>query len=1564
MAQKIVKTRLVHRRDLSTKWSSVNPILLDGEMGIEKDTRKFKIGNGTTAWNDLPYANVTNDDLLARFSVSNDENTPGTAPVRDDNNQININTLDSGGDTVAVNKGYMKKHVETEINKISQGGKVATLDESGKIPASQLPSYVDDVLEGKFLSSNAVETSPFITSLPTHIPITTGPLDKLYFNFEKYKDKGIAAIEKIFPEMKISRYNLLKFESGYFLSLILENISGWIYRLSIVEEQSSTSFINLMDIYRTSSSLKTPVPVEPIEIPDEYGQVIEVYSENEYILHSVNFMDFISPEPFPENDGTKDAGKIYLDLRTNKTYRWSGTQYVEISPTLALGETSSTAYAGNKGKQNADNITALQAKVESLQSKEDSTLQTTNKTVPGAINELKQKQDTNSTNIQTNTTNITELQQDLTAANTSIASNFNRITDLEGVADEVLIEIEEINEILAQGGGSGGSDILDADSVNGNYLPDKIYKKTKSVGGWKGVTIPNTGTVEKVYINTKLTVDEVTNILNSVNLDNYTVLEDDYHNSLYFGKYEATHNETIYHCLYISKNGSSIWKNTDLYEYNTLKGYDTFLGWKDVNDNTASFSGSLQNIDGQGNQNDKLTILFSLEPFEYIEPDVDFYQYKDGSLKKILNENDSVDAVTVSELPTEDIDENKLYKILTTEPGQLIGGTLLDFETKMNDDGSVSRIEYTIDKNTNIYLNTKLTVEEVVSLFDSYSFNGSYDPWQILAHQTSSGNQYFHGFGVCKNTEDSGTDYVIYYEPSPDGGYVTDMKILFTSNGSGKYSFTGWSPDITYPLILEPTKYGSPFSGYNGYNDDSSDIVEIVNTLFYSDPLQYSDDKVINVDYYRYKNNRWFKLLDEPDIMDVDKLPEGEWQGTVVVELDKLYRIPIKTSGEQVGTVVPNTGFVDKVYVNTNLSDEEVEAIIDNLCSVNGEQNQILYNLFQRDDDEICCAIYIMVEGPFKAVSAFFDRSDGNGDWITDFSGFLWCNNMVADAEGLTAGWQDFTNPIEFNTEVQDIYDSGIYNDQLTSLFSTTPYGPSEPTGYDYYQFKNGAPKKILNEDDAVLVEDVEELPSATIDTSTAVPSSGMAEKVYFNTKLSVEELYNIFETLTYGDVPGTNYYPLAPVIANSDMSSALVAMKVTGGLEYDYLLNIMINGGNTRILNLSREKAEWFMSETLIRYESVAEFLAPQIGLEVQNDKLKQLISITPFEAPNPDIELDKLYRTPIKTGGGWIGTVVPNTGTVEKVYFNTELSVEEVTKLVSELPFIKFGADEIYILAQDSDKTYIVGRVSTTYQFVIMETLTNTIYWTNTIISDLNITKIGWQDFTNPIEINGEIDDANNAGAENNKLTSLFSTTPFTQTETELKGYKYHQFVNGEWKELINELPKDLPVIIESSTTSNTYEDLVITSEMFKQLWESNNAILKVAILTESNANGNITQFNTFIKTSTQMQGGIRVIVLLSNFSTNYTVLNIFDYSGIYGAEAKTPAIVNDVNLEFKVSEGILTLSATINNASGYEKGGVGVDTTTLTDSDNLATSKAVRNYIAEYMEANYDNGDTEEF
>lgn len=62
------------------------------------------------------------------------------------------------------------------------------------------------------------------------------------------------------------------------------------------------------------------------------------------------------------NEITPEGGKIYIDIGTvtpNQEYRWSGTQYVAIPSSLALGETAGTAYEGNKGKQNADNIAAI-----------------------------------------------------------------------------------------------------------------------------------------------------------------------------------------------------------------------------------------------------------------------------------------------------------------------------------------------------------------------------------------------------------------------------------------------------------------------------------------------------------------------------------------------------------------------------------------------------------------------------------------------------------------------------------------------------------------------------------------------------------------------------------------------------------------------------------------------------------------------------------------------------------------------------------------------------------------------------------------------------------------------------------------------------------------------------------------------------------------------------------------------------------------------------------------------------------------------------------------------------
>ena len=69
-------------------------------------------------------------------------------------------------------------------------------------------------------------------------------------------------------------------------------------------------------------------------------------------------LEYDNKSAFPK---TGEAGKIYVAKDTNLTYRWSGSAYVEVSQSLALGETSSTAYAGDKGKANRDAINSLPA---------------------------------------------------------------------------------------------------------------------------------------------------------------------------------------------------------------------------------------------------------------------------------------------------------------------------------------------------------------------------------------------------------------------------------------------------------------------------------------------------------------------------------------------------------------------------------------------------------------------------------------------------------------------------------------------------------------------------------------------------------------------------------------------------------------------------------------------------------------------------------------------------------------------------------------------------------------------------------------------------------------------------------------------------------------------------------------------------------------------------------------------------------------------------------------------------------------------------------------------------
>ena len=71
------------RRGTAAQWTSTNPVLADGEPGLETDTKKEKRGNGVTAWNLLPYSWIDSfpEDVATQITAA----TAKTTPVDADN---------------------------------------------------------------------------------------------------------------------------------------------------------------------------------------------------------------------------------------------------------------------------------------------------------------------------------------------------------------------------------------------------------------------------------------------------------------------------------------------------------------------------------------------------------------------------------------------------------------------------------------------------------------------------------------------------------------------------------------------------------------------------------------------------------------------------------------------------------------------------------------------------------------------------------------------------------------------------------------------------------------------------------------------------------------------------------------------------------------------------------------------------------------------------------------------------------------------------------------------------------------------------------------------------------------------------------------------------------------------------------------------------------------------------------------------------------------------------------------------------------------------------------------
>lgn len=680
-------------------------------------------------------------------------------------------------------------------------------------------------------------------------------------------------------------------------------------------------------------------------------------------------LEYAEYSQFPE---IGESGKIYVDVSTNKSYRWGGSVYVEIASSIALGETSSTAYPGDKGKANAD-----------------------------AIAEIKE-----------NTYTKTEVD----------------------------------------------SKLKDFDSTNYVVL---VGQETVTSGGWQGTPVPNSGYIEKVYLNLNLSVDEVVGLLSQLTYDadlSYQTFDPKDSSSAYDNFYIGICNYTkefMYENLgivtdkneyFITYNGEPVFATIDL-SGTGLVGWQTSEPYVEFNMEMVDYSVDADPTNTKvGLENDKLSSLLSITPFiegNAGEEVTTLYQMNaDGTLNK--NKPIKIAAQGVSEeleklvaKAQETADEAKAIAL-----GKGAGKVFETYAEMMNYLKAASKEEFKVGDN--LYIKAKKVP----------------DYWISAILEDNSGNYGYYEISELETSKVDLTDY-----------QTKNLTAAITVNGQKATTVEGAIDELNAQKVnvgdvytkeeidaeLEEIKN----SGGTGGNADLTNYYnkEEVDAKL-ADKVTVETGKVLSTnDYTTEEKNKLAELPTNAEleeklanagtggggggistaILDVNELPSPTEANSKV-----LYRKKKEIFIGWFGEYVPNRKTIEKVYLNNNLTIEEVISLINKTNNIIYDNN--IYYVVKTVDD---IAIKIVNGGSSITISNFdnsviyFDSTNG------------WGSQNIVEINSEATNKYIGTGDVEFRV--------GEQNSLLTSLFSITPFVEGKEVTTSLHHFKDGMQFDIQN---------------------------------------------------------------------------------------------------------------------------------------------------------------------------------------------------------------------------------------------------------------------------------------------------------------------------------------------------------------------------------------------------------------------------------------------------------------------------------------------------------------------
>ena len=299
MATKSIVSRVANKFDTAANWATSTLVLLKGEIAIQEDG-KFKFGDGVHKYSELEFASAQAAVVSTVDPTASDVSYDiGTTWVNTTSDTIFVYV----GETIWQKLSSADAYSKTEINQL-----LATKVNKTDISAVATSGSYTDLINKPSTFAPPVATTTVLGGVKSGTDITVDASGNVSVVDDSHNH-------------------------------IITNIDGL---QAALDAKVSTS--TLGNTVATLTDGKVPASQLPSYVDD--------------------ILDYDTLTDFPV---TGETGKIYVAKDTNKIYRWSGSVYAEVSSSLALGTTASTAFPGDRGLALETTSTNLTTRVGSLE---------------------------------------------------------------------------------------------------------------------------------------------------------------------------------------------------------------------------------------------------------------------------------------------------------------------------------------------------------------------------------------------------------------------------------------------------------------------------------------------------------------------------------------------------------------------------------------------------------------------------------------------------------------------------------------------------------------------------------------------------------------------------------------------------------------------------------------------------------------------------------------------------------------------------------------------------------------------------------------------------------------------------------------------------------------------------------------------------------------------------------------------------------------------------------------------------------------------------------------------